>query len=58
MYSSPLKYSYDIPELMVDYGVPLAPYSETSPGVFTREWSKATISMDCNTYTPSFSMKE
>ena len=37
-----------IPELHMDYGVPLANCSETAPGssVFTREWSKATVQMD------------
>jgi len=26
-------------------------------GMFVREWSKATIKMDCNTWTPSFAFK-
>jgi hypothetical protein len=25
--------------------------------MFVREWSKATIKMDCNTWTPSFTFK-
>ena len=41
----------------VDYGEPTGPYVETSPGVFTREWTLATVQMDCNTYTPSISLK-
>ncbi len=47
----------DIPELMIDYGVPTAPYYESAPGVFTRTWTLATVSMDCNTYTPTITMK-
>ena len=41
-------------ELDVDYGVPLdADCREISAasGVFTRKWSKADVSMDCNDYT-------
>jgi hypothetical protein len=34
-----------------DYGRPLELCSETAPGVFTRRWSKATITFDCNTWT-------
>ncbi len=47
----------EIPRLNVDYGTPLGPLQETSDGVFTRQWTNAIISMDCNTYTPSFVMK-
>jgi hypothetical protein len=25
--------------------------------VFTRDWTLATVSMDCNTYTPSITIK-
>jgi hypothetical protein len=53
-YTSPV----DIPQLMVDYGVPMGEYEETSDGVFTRDWTKATVSMDCNTYTPQIIMKQ
>ena len=28
------------------------------PGVWTREWTKATIQLDCNSYEASFKMKE
>ena len=54
-YTSPV----EIPALMIDYGTPTAPMAETAPGsgVFTRDWTKATVSMDCNTYTPSIVMK-
>ena len=42
------------PELNVDYGEPKGLCAETSAGsgVFVREWTKATVSMDCNTWTP------
>ena len=49
-YTSPV----DIPALLQDYGVPVGPYTETLPGVFQREWTKGSVSMDCNTYTPQF----
>ena len=42
---------YDYPsELEVDYGIPLEKFSETSPGVFSRKWTKADVSFDCNTW--------
>lgn len=43
-----------------DYGVPIEACSETSPGesqVFVREWSKARISLDCNSFEASITMK-
>ena len=27
-------------------------------GVFVREWTKASVQMDCNTYTPEIKMKD
>ena len=30
---------------------------EVKTGVFEREWSKATIQMDCNSYTPKITFK-
>ena len=53
-----LEYVYP-PEFNVDYGVPTNLCSETSPnsGVFTRDWTKATVQMDCNTYTGTITMK-
>jgi hypothetical protein len=41
-------------ELEVDYGVPMTPYfNETAPGsgVFTRSWTKATVTFSCPTWT-------
>jgi hypothetical protein len=42
-----------------DYGEPVGLCKETAPnsGVFEREWTKAKISMDCNTWTPTITMK-
>ena len=39
-------------ELKADIGEPLGLCSETAAGsgVFTREWSKASVQMDCNSY--------
>jgi hypothetical protein len=53
--------SYSFPAaLNVDYGEPTELCSETSAGsgVFRREWSKATVEMDCNSWTPTIIMKE
>lgn len=54
--------SYQYPSELfdADYGEPLGLCRETAPGseVFVREWSKATVQMDCRTWTPSFHMHE
>jgi hypothetical protein len=47
---------YEYPDaLNADYGEPLALCAETAPGsgVFTRRFSKSTVTMDCNNYTPT-----
>jgi len=43
--------------LNLDYGEPQGLCSEISNGVFRRNWSKATVEMDCNTWTPKITMK-
>lgn len=45
--------------LKLDYGVPTDFCTETAPNsnVFSREWTKATITMDCNSYKGSVVMK-
>ena len=46
-------------EFFVDYGEPMAPCHElestdgAKTGVFKREWTKAMIEFDCNSFTPS-----
>ena len=48
------------PELNVDYGTPVDKFcKETSPGsgVFAREWSGATVQMDCKSFTGSIVRK-
>eukprot|EP00035_Acanthoeca_spectabilis_P030665 m.10340 g.10340 ORF g.10340 m.10340 type:complete len:569 (+) comp4307_c0_seq1:82-1788(+) len=48
------------PALDVDYGEPVDPIcSETAAGsgVFTREWTKASVKMDCNSYEGTIIMK-
>ena len=36
-------------EFNADYGVPTNNCTERSPGVFTRSWTKAEVTVDCNT---------
>lgn len=54
-------HGYEYPSALFDqdYGVPLGRAQESPPssGIFVREWSKATVSMDCATYTPKITMK-
>jgi len=51
--------NYQFPEeLNADYGVPVDKLcKETNPGVFEREWSKASVKMDCSTFAGSITMK-
>lgn len=47
---------YAFPDaLKADYGEPTGLCAETAPnsGIFERQWSKASVRMDCNTYTGS-----
>ena len=48
------------PSLSLDYGEPQGLCAETAPGsgVFVREWSQATVQMDCNSWTPTITMKQ
>jgi len=51
---------YQVPEqLNWDFGEPTGLCHETAPnsGIFVRDWTKASIQMDCNTWTPTISMK-
>jgi hypothetical protein len=42
-------------EFNVDYGIPTGVCSEIAPnsGKYVREWSKATVELDCNTWESS-----
>lgn len=44
--------------LDADYGEPVGYCEETAPGsgVFTRQWTKADITLDCNTFTANITM--
>ena len=55
---------YFPPEFNVDYGQPaadgaagLCKETAANSGIFTREFTKATVQMDCNTWTPTIKMK-
>jgi hypothetical protein len=49
---------YEFPEaLNLDYGEPKEICHETAQaGVFERQWTKAHVQMDCNTWTPKITM--
>jgi hypothetical protein len=51
------RYEFPADLLNADYGEPLGLTQEKATGVFVREYSKATVQMDCNTYTPTFTFK-
>jgi hypothetical protein len=45
------------PEFNEDYGEPTCSCTQTQPGVFSRDWTKASISIDCNTLKGTITMK-
>lgn len=52
--------NFSFPALLdADFGTPLGLCAETAPGsgVWAREWSRAHVSMDCNTWTPNITFK-
>lgn len=40
-----------------DYGVPTSNCSASSAGVYSREWTKATVIVDCNKLSGTITMK-
>ena len=40
-----------------DYGTPLNFCSETAPGVWTRNYTKLDLAIDCRTYEATYTMK-
>ena len=51
---------YEVPEqLNWDFGEPTGLCTETAPnsGVFTRDYTKSTVQLDCNTWTPTLTLK-
>lgn len=47
-------HGYEVPPLLhADYGAPLGRAQEITEGVFRREFTKAAVQMDCNSYTPT-----
>jgi hypothetical protein len=50
---------YLFPEpLNADYGEPTELCKESTTGVFTRDWTKASVKMDCGSYTGTIIMKD
>lgn len=54
----PLNYTFP-PALKADYGEPQGVCAETAPGSgkFSREWSKATVELDCSSWTSTITPK-
>jgi hypothetical protein len=44
------------PQLNYDYGTPLGLCRETAPGVFSRNYTKASVSMDCASWKGSITL--
>ena len=44
--------------LDTDYGTPAGDCKETAPGVFEREWTKASVKMDCNAWEGTVAPKK
>ena len=56
-FESMADYDLSNPLLNVDFGTPLGPGKELSSGRYTREFTKATISLDCGSWSSTFTMK-
>jgi len=56
-YENMADYDLHSPLLRADFGTPLGAGKERAPGVFSREFTGATISLDCGSWTTSFKMK-
>ena len=53
-------YDWNAEWLDADYGVPsdeVCKETSVGSGVFVREWSRATVQMDCNKWEPSVKFK-
>lgn len=50
-------YDVDAPILQADWGAAVGMGKEGPTGIFTREFAKATIALDCNSYTSTFEPK-
>ena len=52
-YENMAMYDVGAPILQQEWGAPLGPgkQSDSSPGVYRREFEKATITLDCTTWT-------
>ena len=56
----PLPHGVPTPaEFGKDYGEPVGVCKETAPesGIFTREWTKSTVKLDCNKWEGTITMK-
>jgi len=53
VYGAAIQYGWN-PHMDEDFGEPLERAVEATSGVFSRRWSKGTISLDCNMFRASF----
>ena len=53
------QFEYPASQFNADYGDALGFCAETAPssGIFVREFTKSTVQMDCNSYTPTITFK-
>jgi hypothetical protein len=57
-YEAMQMYDVDDPLLQADFGAAMGAGKQSSPGVFTREYEKATITLDCKKWLSKFEAKE
>ena len=50
---------YDVgaPVLQLDFGAALGAAKEATSGVFTREFQRATVTLNCGTWASTFALK-
>eukprot|EP00035_Acanthoeca_spectabilis_P000868 m.76005 g.76005 ORF g.76005 m.76005 type:complete len:480 (-) comp10476_c1_seq1:158-1597(-) len=54
-YENMAMYDVDAPVLQLDFGAAVGLGTEEAPGIFTRQFQKGVVRLDCNTYTSVFS---
>jgi hypothetical protein len=56
-YESMSTYDVDSPLLKLDFGAALGPAKQLTPGTYSREFERATVSLDCHAWTSTFEPK-
>ena len=56
-YENMAMYDVDSPLLQLDFGAAVGPATQPSPGVWAREYERATVHLNCTDWTSAFLLK-